>query len=154
MKKSTLTALAIGAIALAAIAVGSGVSAYQGDYTKEGPDHSPEREAIMTQAFDNGDYNAWMGAMTGKGRVTEVINEGNFSRFAEAHRLGNAGDAAGADAIRAELGLRTKDGGPLGLGHGEGKGNAEGSKSGRGGSRGQKGLRDGSAENADCTLNQ
>ena len=47
--------------------------------------------------------------MAGKSRVTEVINESNFTQFAEAHRLGRAGDVAGVDAIRAELGLRTSN---------------------------------------------
>lgn len=159
MKKSKLTAFTIGAIALGLIATTAGVSAYQGDYTKSGPDHSPEREAVMTQAFESGDYNAWKETMDGKGRVLEVVNEGNFARFAEAHRLGNEGDAAGADAIRSEIGLRTRDGEPLGLGHGEGNGDATGAKDGsgrgNGGGRGQgQGAKDGSGGNADCTVNQ
>ena len=29
--------------------------------------------------------------MNGKGRVAEVVNEGNFARFAEAHQLAEEG---------------------------------------------------------------
>lgn len=162
MKNSTLTALAVGAIALGVITIGSAVSAYQGDYSTTGPEHTDEREAVMTQAFTSGDYNSWKENMAGKGRVTEVVNEGNFARFAEAHRLGDAGDTAGADTIRAELGLRTSNGEALGLGQGEGHGQGRGAKDGSGtarandgSGRGQgQGLRDGSGGNADCILNQ
>src|SRR6056297_457339 len=150
MKKATLTALAVSAIALGAITVGSAVSAYQGDYSKAGPEHSEEREAIVTQAFDNNDYNLWQENMQGRGRVTEVITEENFARFAEAHRLGKAGDIAGADAIRTELGLRTSNGQALSLGRGEGR--EQGKNGGNNGRR--QGLMDGSSGNADCILNQ
>lgn len=112
------------------------VSAYQGDYTKAGPNCTPERHEAMEVAFDNNNYNAWKSQMVDKGRVTQVINEDNFTQFAEAHRLGQAGDTAGADAIRAELGLRTSDGERMGAGYkggnGEGKGQGQGQKSGQG----------------------
>lgn len=149
MKKTTLTALAVGAIALGAITVGSAVSAYQGDYKQEGPNHTEEREAVITQAFENNDYHAWKENMQDRGRVTEVITEENFARFAEAHRLGKAGDIAGADAIRAELGLRTSNSEALGLGRGKGQKQGSGQGSNKG-----KGLRDGSKGNANCMLNQ
>jgi hypothetical protein len=85
-------------------------SAYQGDYTEAGPNCTPERHEIMEVAFDNNNYNLWKDQMSDKGRVADVINQDNFDKFAEAHRLGQAGDKAGADAIRAELGLRTSNG--------------------------------------------
>ncbi len=150
MKKTTLTALAVGTIALGAITIGSAVSAFQGDYKQEGPNHTEERETVMTQAFENNDYHAWKGNMQNRGRVTEVINEENFARFAEAHRLGKAGDIAGADAIRTELGLRTSNGQALSLGRGEGR--EQGKNGGNNGRR--QGLMDGSSGNADCILNQ
>lgn len=87
-----------------------GVAAYQGDYTVKGPETSTERHEAMEVAFANNDYAAWKELMGDRGRVTEVITEENFAKFAEAHRLAEAGDYEGADAIRAELGLRTRNG--------------------------------------------
>ena len=77
----------------------------------------------MTQAFENNDYNAWKEQMQGKGRVTQVVNEGNFTRFAEAHELALEGKTDEADQIRQELGL--------GLGNGSGQGQEKGSGTGR-----------------------
>jgi hypothetical protein len=110
------------------------VSAYQGDYSKTGPNCTPERHEAMEAAFNNNDYNAWAEQMTGKGRVTQVINESNFSQFAEAHRLGQAGDTAGADALREKLGLRTSNGERMGAGYKGGNGgqNGQGRKQGQG----------------------
>ncbi len=133
-KKGLSKAKLIGALVLAGVAsVGaySAASAYQGDYSKKGPNFSEERHAIMEKAFNENNYNAWKAEMdknSRKGRVMEVVNEENFAKFAEARKLGQAGDKAGADAIRAELGLRTSDGkrGGHGFGKGEGRGNGEG----------------------------
>jgi len=94
--------------------------AYQGDYTKVGPGHTSDRHETIETALNNNDYNAWLKLMDGRGRVTQVINQSNFAKFAEAHKLAQAGDIAGADAIRAELGLRTSqgsNGGQKGQGH-------------------------------------
>ncbi len=136
----------IGALALAGVAsagVYSAANAYQGDYSKKGPNYSEERHAIMMTAFENNDYEAWKAEMeknSRRGRVMDVINKDNFAKFAEAHRLGIAGDKEGADKIRAELGLRTSNGerGGHGYGKGEGKGNGEGRRNGehRGENRG------------------
>lgn len=124
---STLTlALFLGAV--------SGASAYKGDPETQGPNYTPERHEAMTQAFDNNDFNAWSALMAtneNKGRVVDMINEGNFQTFADAHKLALSGDTDGAKAKRAELGLGMKDG----------SGNGQGMKSGQG--RGQ-GLRNGS----------
>ena len=70
------------------------------------------RDSLKRKAFDNNDYNAWKNLMNGKGRVTNVVNEGNFNRFAEAHRLMEAGKNDEANKIRQELGLGqgSKDG--------------------------------------------
>ena len=108
------------------------VSAYQGDYTASGPNCTPERHEAMQAAFDTNDYSAWKEQMIGKGRVVQVVNESNFAQFAEAHKLGKAGDTAGADAIRAELGLRTSDGERTGSGYKGGNGDRSGQKQSQG----------------------
>ena len=64
----------------------------------------------------------------------DVVTEENFSKFAEAHKLGTEGKTAEADAIRTELGLRTSNGEKGGYGRGQGKGNEQG---GKGENRGQ-----------------
>ena len=106
----------------------SSAMAYQGDPTKEGPDCSPERHTAMTEAMENNDYAAWSELMADRGRVTKVINAENFGLFAEAHRLSEAGDIVGADAIRGELGLRASDGEKVGAGYGGKQGNDMGDK--------------------------
>jgi hypothetical protein len=93
-------------LAIAGItAYSTGALAYRGDASKTNPNYSPERHEQMEKAFENNDYNAWKNLMNGRGRVTEVINEGNFNRFAEAHRLIEEGKADEANKIRQELGL-------------------------------------------------
>jgi len=96
--------------------------AYRGDPGVQGSDCTLERHEAMTQAFENNDYNAWKEQMQGKGRVTQVINEENFGRFAEAHNLALEGDTAGAKQIREELGLGLRNG----SGQGQQKGNGLG----------------------------
>lgn len=94
------------------------VDAYRGDPSVEGPDCTAERHEAMTAAFANNDYSAWQELMTGKGRVAEVVNEGNFARFAQAHQLAEECKVEEAKQIRTELGL--------GLGNGAGQGTGEG----------------------------
>ena len=104
--------------------------AYQGDPSVQGPNCTTERHEAMEQAFESNDYNAWKELMSGKGRVTQVITEENFTRFAEAHELAEEGDLDEAKAIRQELGL--------GLGNRNGDGSGQGNKGqgmGRGWSR-------------------
>ena len=84
--------------------------AYQGDPGVQGPKCIAERHEAMTRAFEDNDYNAWKEQMQGKGRVTQVVNEGNFARFAEAHRLALEGEIDEANQIRAELGLGLRNG--------------------------------------------
>lgn len=120
-KKILLTVLGLGVIALTGFAALNSASAFQGDYTKKGPNYTPERHEAMQTALNNNDYEAWKNLMQGKGRVTEVINEQNFSKFAEAHKLAEEGKFEQADAIRKELGLRTRDGQPTESGYGQGK---------------------------------
>jgi len=110
MKK---TALVLGALVLGLGSIGllaSTTSAYQGDPNIKGPNYSVERHEAMIKAFDNKDYTAWKNLMQGKGRVTQVINQDNFGKFAEAHQLSLQGKTAEAQKIRQELGLGLRNG--------------------------------------------
>ena len=115
----TLSAITLGAGILFATA--SNTLAYRGDASVTGPNCTAERHEAMTQAFNNNDYNAWKELMQGKGRVTEVVNEGNFARFAEMHKLQLEGKTDEAGAIRAELGLGLRNGSGKGQGMGYGR---------------------------------
>lgn len=108
-------ALILGLFALSALSV----DAYRGDPSVKGPNYSAERHEAMQEAFANRDYSAWANLMQGRGRVTEVINEGNFARFAEAHDLAMQGKIDEAKAVRQELGLGLRNG----TGAGNGMGN-------------------------------
>ncbi len=114
-------ALSITALVLAGSVLAPAVQAYRGEVGLPGPNCTPERQELMLQAFDNNDYNAWKEQMQGKGRVTQVVNQDNFSRFAEAHKLAQEGKTDEAKAIRAELGL--DQGQKRGNGNGSGRWN-------------------------------
>jgi len=124
--KNTKLIVGVTALALMLTVGASSAFAYQGDYTKEGPNSTPERHEVMENAFTANDYSAWKELMTGRGRVVNVINQDNFAQFAEAHRLADAGDYDDADAIRQELGLRTKNGEKVGAGFRRGMGQRSG----------------------------
>ena len=99
------------------------VDAYRGDPSVQGPNCTGERHEQMEQAFENNDYNAWNELMSGKGRVIQVVNEGNFARFAEAHELAEEGKLDEAKQVRQELGLGLRDGSGQGYkGQGMGRG--------------------------------
>jgi len=111
--------LGISVLALAGaffIAGSNGASAYRGDPNVKGPNYNPERHAAMQKAFESNDYAAWRALMPGNGRVTQVINESNFAKFAEMHELMEEGKFAEANAIRTELGLGLKNGQGRGMG--------------------------------------
>lgn len=120
MNKKTITLGAVSLILGGLILAPSAAEAYRGEVGVPGPNCTDERHQAMTQAFDNNDYNAWKELMSGKGRVTQVINEENFSRFAEAHKLALEGKTDEAKQIREELGL--------GLGNRNGDGSGQGNK--------------------------
>ncbi|MFA5925791.1 MAG: hypothetical protein WC831_02560 [Parcubacteria group bacterium] len=113
--------IALGAVAIAGIAGSLAISqaafAYRGNPDQTGPNYSPERHAEMQKAFENKDYNSWKEQMNGRGRVTEIVNEQNFSRFAEMRKLTLEKKYDEANKIRAELGL--------------GQGNGQGMNQGR-----------------------
>ena len=130
MNKTLLT-LGASALVLGALVILPGtVGAYRGDPSMESPDCTEERHEEMEQAFETENYEAWANLMQGKGRVTQVVNEDNFARFVEAHRLAEEGNADEAMRIRQEeLGL--------GLGNGSGDGSGQGQGEGQGQKRGQ-----------------
>jgi len=116
--------IALGSIGLllGGLVLSSGKAfAYRGDPTVQGPYYTEERHEEMTKAFENNDYNAWKELMGGRGRVSQVINEENFPRFAEAHRLALEGKTEEATKIRQELGLGLQDGSGKGIGGGFGR---------------------------------
>lgn len=96
-----------GLLTVAALAGTANVAdAYRGDPSTKGPLYSPEA------AFQGNDYDAWKKLMEERGRtrVTEVINQENFPRFAEARRLALEGKSDEARKIREELGLGLRNG--------------------------------------------
>ena len=151
MKTSTKLLSGTFALLVAVVATTSSASAYRGDSSVQGPNYSAERHAEMTEAFETNNYDAWVNLMDGRGRVIQVVNAGNFSRFAEAHKLAQEGNFEASKAIRTELGL--------GLQNGSGKGQGQGSNGRRNGSkrgRNQSGARDGSGARggtSECTYN-
>lgn len=120
------------ALALMLTAGATTASAYQGDYTQKGPNCDEEKHEAMMATFDNLDYNAWHDLMDGRGRITQVITADNFTQFAEAHELAEAGNYEEAYQIRQELGLRGKSGEPMGAGYRGGNGEGNGAGQGRG----------------------
>ncbi|MEA3273338.1 MAG: hypothetical protein U9Q72_01950 [Patescibacteria group bacterium] len=128
MKKSNKVLVGSLVVAVMGALTASSVMAYQGDYSKQGPNYSPERHATMTEAMANNDYETWKESMAGRGRVTQVINAENFSKFAEANKLAREGNLDEADQIRKELGLRMRDGKQVGAGYGKGQDRQDGNK--------------------------
>ncbi len=104
----TLSAITLGAGML--LVTNSSTLAYRGDPNVQGPNYTAERHEAMTAAFENNDYNAWKELKQGNGRISQIINEGNFSKYSEMHKLTLAGDIDGANTIRTELGLGLGDG--------------------------------------------
>ncbi len=115
----------LGFLGVSALVSGTLVaSAYRGDPTKTGPNYSPERHAQIEKAFESNDYATWKNLMNGKGRILNVVNEGNFARFSQIHKLMEEGKTDEANKIRAELGLGTSAG--KGVGRGVGNQNGQG----------------------------
>lgn len=96
------------------------VFAYMGDSSQKGPNYTPERHEQMEKAFENNDYEAWKKLMEGRGRVTQVVNQDNFGKFAESHRLAEQGKIEEAKKIKQELGLGA------GMKNGQGKNQGKG----------------------------
>lgn len=116
MNKKTLTLIVVALGVGVLLTITSNALAFRGDPNVQGPNYTAERHEAITQAFNNNDYNAWKDLMQGKGRVTQVVNEGNFARFSEMHKLMLEGNTEEANKIRAELGLGLRDGSGQGQG--------------------------------------
>ncbi len=126
MNRNLLT-IGIGTLVLGGVLLTPNlVDAYRGDPSIQGPNCTDERHELMEQAFESNDYNAWKEQMQGKGRVTEKVNESNFARFADAHRLALEGKTEEAKQIREELGLG------LGNKYGQEQGSKQESGNGKG----------------------
>lgn len=110
MKKITLGLGALAALLGVTSILPGAVSAYRGDPAAQGPNCTPERHEAMEKAFEDKDYSAWSALMQGRGRVTQVVNQDNFAKFAEAHELAEQGKTAEAQKIRQELGLGLHNG--------------------------------------------
>jgi len=110
MKNKSILALTIAVVAAGSLLAAGNSYAYRGNPAVEGPYHTEERETAMDKAFDNYDYNAWKNLMVGRGRVTQIINQGNFAKFAKAHKLAEEGKFTEANQIRSELGLGLQNG--------------------------------------------
>ncbi|MDD4761870.1 MAG: hypothetical protein PHZ25_02525 [Candidatus Pacebacteria bacterium] len=75
-----------------------------------------EDRAAIEKALENNDYSSWKSLVEGQ-KITETINEQNFSRFAEAHKLLSEGKQDEAKVIFEELGLKNG----VGMGFGGGR---------------------------------
>jgi len=121
MKKTIITLLVITLAVGALFIASSSALAYRGDPNVKGPNYSPERHTAVTEALKNNDYNTWKELMQGNGKVTQVVNEGNFNRFVEMHNLMLEGKNQEADVIRQELGIGLRDGSRQGQRSGYGR---------------------------------
>ncbi len=76
------------------------------------------RQTEMQEIMESGDYNAWKilheERESNRFNILDVVNEDNFEKFAEMHKLMQEKDFDGAKAIADELGL------PEGMGMGRG----------------------------------
>ena len=120
MNKKILGLAGVATLALAILVViPSMTQAYRGDASVKGPNYTAERHDAMETAFKNNDFTAWQKLMTGKGRVTQVVNKDNFAKFAEIHKLTEEGKTVEAQKLRTELGLGLHNGQGKGLGMGK-----------------------------------
>ena len=125
MNKTKKIVLGLGTLALVlgvSGVIASSVSAYRGNPSVQGPNYSVERHTAMEKAFETNDYTAWKSLIQNQGRVTQVVNKDNFAKFAEAHKLAEKGDLAGAQKIRQELGLGLNNGSMQGMKNVAGRG--------------------------------
>jgi hypothetical protein len=110
----------------------------------QGRCYSEARHEKATQAINDVNYEAWKAALTEGDctpRVVDLVTAENFARFAEAHRLADAGKTVEADAIRAEIGLpKLADRGQgKGMHQGQGKGSGQGKGTGMKNGKGKHG---------------
>lgn len=111
------SALAILTIGISTVWAASGTGRYGGLGMMNGFNTGTQDQAAwqtrhdaMEKALENNDYAAWAELMAGRGRVTELITEQNFSKFVQMHDLMEAGKYDEASVIRQELGLGLRGG--------------------------------------------
>lgn len=95
------------------IVLGGAGAVLAADNGKWYPGNNSERHEQITKAIESNNYAEWKQLMGDRG-ATQKITEQNFSKFAEMHKLMQAGKWEEAGKIRQELGL--------GQGQGQGKG--------------------------------
>lgn len=118
MKRSIVALGIVSLVLVGSMLAPKSAYAYQGDPNVKGPNYTPERHAAMTKAFDALDFASWKNLMQGRGRVTQVITQSNFAKFAQMHALMLQGKTADAAKIRTELGLGLRNGSGQGMGQG------------------------------------
>lgn len=59
----------------------------------------------LQTAIEQADYQTWKSIIDSQPKITDYINESNFSKFSEMSKLMKEGKITEADAIRDELGL-------------------------------------------------
>lgn len=117
MNKKILGLVGVATLVLGALVIlPSMTQAYRGDATIKGPNYTAERHDAMEKSFDNNDFTAWQKLMTGRGRVTQIVNKDNFAKFAQIHKLTEEGKIAEAQKLRTELGLGLQNGRGQGMG--------------------------------------
>lgn len=108
MNKKILILTGLAVVGLLTLGLSS-ASAYRGDYSKVGPNHTEEREAAMVKVMEEKDYEGWKTLMTENGRnpgvLSKVDSQEDFERFARAWELGKEGKVQEANQIRSELNL-------------------------------------------------
>src|SRR3989338_5670258 len=126
MKKNTLGIIGISAFGLVLASTGV-VQAYGGNSSQNtsmtGKNFKQNMHEQMYKILDTTDFQTWKEAISNTkmgAQILEKINEKNFSRFVEMHKLLQAGDKTKAEAIRVEFGLPARVGlenGAIGRGH-------------------------------------
>lgn len=109
--------LGVAALALGLVAVKSFTPAlaYQGNPAVHGPNYTEVRHSANLDAFEKGDYQAWLSNMAGRG-VTRFINESNFKEFANAQLATQKGDQSLLNAFRTKYGMGQRNGQGRGMG--------------------------------------
>jgi len=116
MKKTNIAILTL-ALLLSAGGSVLAASKFNPKQAPPGGGRQDNNRIAINQTFDNGDYTAWKNLM-GDNPITEKITADNFARFAEAHKLMEAGKTDEAKAIMDELGLTGIGMGRGGFNHG------------------------------------
>ncbi|KKP36341.1 MAG: hypothetical protein UR27_C0021G0012 [Candidatus Peregrinibacteria bacterium GW2011_GWA2_33_10] len=85
--------------------------------TKNSPFCNNEKHQEVIKAIENNDYQTWKKLMEENGMHPEkldVINEENFAKFSQMHKLMREGKFEEANKIREELGLKMGGRGMMG----------------------------------------